>query len=509
MSNSGYTALPTDDSTDATRSDYPPTPAGGHPTESTTTVYRSRLHSSIQKALLAFAFGSVFALGSFLIFRFFFGLEFGFGVEDEVSSGIEKGITITEMSPVQGRPRTGKLNVGYFVNWGIYGRKYPPSLIPAQDLTHILYAFGDIRNNGEVFMSDAWADKDIHYPGDSWNDPGNNLYGNLKQIYLWKKNHRHLKVLLSIGGWTYSPKFHSVVVSRAARMDFVRSSIKILEDYGLDGLDIDYEASFFDLDGNQAEGYVELLRLLREGLDEHAAKKGNGCRFELSIAAPCGSSNYEKLHAREMDKYLDMWNLMAYDYSGSWEKIASHQANVYNGSVNTATAVSWYLNQGIARSKLIIGLPLYGRSFMATSGPGHPFNGIGPGSWEAGSYDYRALPLPGSRVHHDAQAFASWSYDPNKREMVSYDDAIVAKWKAEWIIREGLGGAMWWELSGDKTGEDGEIGRDGMEGGEGKAYVPGKSLVKVVSEAFGRMDESRNWLEYGDSQFENLRKGMA
>lgn len=86
--------------------------------------------------------------------------------------------------------------------------------------------------------------------------------------------------LLSIGGWTYSPKFHPVVVSRSARIEFVRSSIKLLEDLGLDGLDVDYE---YPTNDEQARAYVELLRLLREGLDEHAAKKGRDCHFELSV----------------------------------------------------------------------------------------------------------------------------------------------------------------------------------------------------------------------------------
>ena len=180
-------------------------------------------------------------------------------------------------------------------------------------------------------MSDLWADQDIHYPGDSWNDAGTNLYGNFKQIYLMKKQNRHLKLMLSIGGWTYSPSFHPVVVNSALRENFVKSSIALLENYGLDGLDIDYEYPSNDA---QARGYVELLKELRHGLDRHSRHMGTNYTYPLTvglpdkfsirlrmltplshqIAAPCGPSNYEKLHAREMDQYLSFWNLMAYDY---------------------------------------------------------------------------------------------------------------------------------------------------------------------------------------------------
>jgi chitinase len=147
--------------------------------------------------------------------------------------------------------------------------------------SHILYAFANLEpDTGKVILSDVWADKDIHYPGDSWNDSGNNLYGNFKAIYNLKKRNRHLKVLLSIGGWTYSPAFHPVVVSPALRAKFVESSIKLLEDYGLDGLDVDYEYPSNDV---QAKGYVELLRELRAGLDHHAQSKGTNYRFSLTV----------------------------------------------------------------------------------------------------------------------------------------------------------------------------------------------------------------------------------
>ncbi|THH31781.1 hypothetical protein EUX98_g2387 [Antrodiella citrinella] len=416
-------------------------------------------------------------------------------VQESVPSSSQATANNTDMS------NRGKCSVGYFVNWGIYGRKFPPSLIPTQDLTHILYSFANIKTDtGEVILSDTWADQEIHYPGDSWNDEGKNLYGNFKAIYKLKKENRHLKVLLSIGGWSYSASFHPVVVNPALRSKFVASAIRLLEDNGLDGLDLDYE---FPQNDEQARGYVELLRELRRALDSHAQRKGANYRFLLTIAAPCGPDNYQKLHVREMDQQLDHWNMMAYDFSGSWDPVANHQANIFGGPTSVSQCINWYISQGVARDKIIMGVPLYGRSFMNTDGPGKPFQGIGPGSWEQGVYDYRALPLPGHYMFNDPHAVASWSYDYAQKEMVSFDSEEVGRWKGEYIRNEGLGGSMFWELSGDKGSP-----REGMEGGHGKEAQPGRSLVAVVKETMGGLDRSPNWLSYEGSQYENMRQGM-
>jgi GH18 family chitinase len=95
-------------------------------------------------------------------------------------------------------------------------------------------------------------------------------------------------------------------------------------------------------------------------------------------------------------------------------------------------------------------MPLYGRAFTNTSGIGHPFQGVGEGSWEAGCWDFKALPRPGAQEHYDHEAGATYSYDNHTKTLVTYDTLDMARRKVQYIKQKKLGGAMWWELSGDK-----------------------------------------------------------
>jgi chitinase len=107
---------------------------------------------------------------------------------------------------------------------------------------------------------------------------------------------------------------------------------------------------------------------------------------------------------------------------------------------------------GVPAKKIVVGMPLYGRSFADTDGPGTPFAESMKGTWEPGIYDYRDLPPLGAQLTVDFDAAASWSYDHSQRLMVSFDIPEVTTTKAAYIRSQGLGGAMWWESSGDKTG---------------------------------------------------------
>ena len=96
----------------------------------------------------------------------------------------------------------------------------------------------------------------------------------------------------------------------------------------------------------------------------------------------------------------------------------------------------------------------YGRAFANTDGPGKPFSGTGEGSWEQGVWDFKALPKDGATEYTDEDVGASWSYDEGRRVMVSYDTKEISKRKVDFIKNHRLGGAMWWESSADRQGNE-------------------------------------------------------
>jgi GH18 family chitinase len=96
-------------------------------------------------------------------------------------------------------------------------------------------------------------------------------------------------------------------------------------------------------------------------------------------------------------------------------------------------------------------MPLYGRAFTNTAGLGQPYKGLGAGTWEKGVYDFKDLPLAGATEYWDETAYATYSYDNATGMLVSYDTLDLALTKVNFIKQNRLGGAMWWEVSGDRN----------------------------------------------------------
>lgn len=206
------------------------------------------------------------------------------------------------------------------------------------------------------------------------------------------------------------------------------------------------------------------------------------------------------MNITEMDQYLDMWNLMAYDYAGSWSNYSGDLANIYlsesnpnSTQGNTDAAISYYISQGVSPSKLNLGIPLYGRSFLHNDGGlGTPYNGTGPGELEAGVYNYNVLGGSGANITEMGDVIASYSYSYNDTDggvLISYDTPNIALLKTNYLLSRGMGGVMYWEISGDKTGDE--------------------SIITTVANSVGNLDTSENLLSYPQSNYTNIKNGTA
>ncbi|KAH7124833.1 chitinase [Dactylonectria estremocensis] len=411
-------------------------------------------------------------------------------IEPPVSLG--NPINSTDETSIS-KTATSYANSVYFTNWGIYGRNYQPQDLPVSQISHLLYSFMNVRADGTVYTGDSYADLEKHYPGDSWNEPGINAYGCIKQLYLLKKASRKLKVMLSIGGWTWSTNFPAAASSPATRATFAKSAVTLMKDWGFDGIDVDWE---YPANDTEASNMILLLQAVRNELDSYAQQYAPGHHFQLSIAAPAGSEHYGRLHMKELGVLLDRINLMAYDYAGSWSAYSGHNANIYTRTnnpsstpFNTDDAIKAYINGGIPAKKIILGMPIYGRSFQGTSGIGQSFSGVGSGSWENGVWDYKALPKSGATVSYDDVAKGYYSYDSSTKELISFDTPDMIKQKVSYLKSLGLGGSMFWEASADKKGSD--------------------SLISTSLKSLGSLNFTKNYLNYPNSQYRNIAAGMA
>ncbi|KAI8623375.1 glycosyl hydrolases family 18-domain-containing protein [Xylariaceae sp. FL1651] len=229
---------------------------------------------------------------------------------------------------------------------------------------------------------------------------------------------------------------------------------------------------------------VSLLTAIRKELDSYSTTYASGYHFLLSVCLPAGPANYKLLKLSAINSAgVDQFNMLAYDYAGSWDTTTGHQANLYPDPANpldtpfsTNAAIQVYITAGVPANKIMLGLPLYGRAFENTAGLGQTCSGVGSGSWENGIWDYKVLPRSG-RETDDAMAGASYSYNSAIEEFISYDNVASVQKKVTYLQSKGLGGTMFWEASGDRA----DSGRLWIPKAKLSRYTPEEVFASIRS----------------------------
>jgi chitinase len=358
----------------------------------------------------------------------------------------------------------GNKVLGYFVQWGVYQRGYHVKNIDtsgsAAKLTHINYAFGNVQN-GQCTIGDSYADYDRFYQAgesvdgvaDTW-DAGA-LRGSFNQLRKLKKKYPNLKVLFSFGGWTWSGGFTQAAQNPTA---FANSCYNLVEDPRwadvFDGIDIDWEypnACGLTCDTSGSAAFRNVMSALR-------SRFGSGNLVTAAITAD--GNNGGKIDAADYGgaaQYVDWYNVMTYDYFGAFAAqgpTAPHSPlTSYTGipiaGFYSDNAIQKLKSKGVPSSKLLLGIGFYGRGWtgVTQAAPGGTATGPAPGTYEQGIEDYKVLktrcPSNGT-VAGTAYAFCGGQW-------WSYDTPSTIGGKMSYSKNQGLGGAFFWELSGDTT----------------------------------------------------------
>ncbi|MET8331565.1 glycoside hydrolase family 18 protein [Streptomyces sp. NPDC005181] len=400
--------------------------------------------------------------------------------------------------------------VGYFTQWGVYGRDFQVKDLDtsgaAAKLTHINYAFGNVSADGTCFTgnvpgeADAWADyvRPLDAAGsvDGAADTDTQaLAGNFNQLRELKAKHPGLKVMISLGGWSWSTHFSDAARTAASRKAFVSSCIDLYVKGNLpvdgarggdgaaaglfDGVDIDWEwpGSAGDTDTvyrpEDKRNFTALVHEFRTQLDAYAkstakAGKGHGHssrpkHYELSAFVPTAPAKIDAgFDVRRIMRDFDFVNLQGYDFHVSGETTTAQQSALYaKGDFSVDQTVREWIGRGAPARKLVMGMPFYGQGWTGVTGGGdglgRPATAPAPATWAAGYEDYKALKKLAESgtytIHRDVRNGHAWLFDGTT--LWTYDDPQVLRTKTSYIRQHGLGGAMFWSLDGDT--DDGEL----------------------------------------------------
>lgn len=402
---------------------------------------------------------------------------------------------------------------GYFEEWGIPYSGYNIANLEksgvAGELTHLLYAFGNVTTGPAptcVIADPAAAYQNASVPSVSGKPYTAPLYGNYGAIQQLKELHPHLQVLISLGGQLGNGAGFAIASSTAARRAALASSCIDIFVKGniapgvrapglFDGFNIDWEFP----GAADKENFTALLKEFRVQLD--ALSKTTGKKYTLSFDSPAGPQNYANIDLKAAAEQVDFLTIDGYDYAGEWDKQTNEQSPLNEADENPLRAqafsidetVKAYLKAGVPPGKYTMGFPLYAVGWTGVPNVNHGLyqnpTALSPvlladGSGPCPKPD-KADPSPGCdklltpgyltyatiekligkngyTSWYDSERVEATLYNPGTGTFYTYDSPASVAAKMAYIKRLRLGGAYVWALNHDDA--DGSLTKAIAEG---------------------------------------------
>ncbi|KAJ2059867.1 hypothetical protein GGI17_004140 [Coemansia sp. S146] len=377
------------------------------------------------------------------------------------------GVALSLASSVFGGP----VIMGYYPSW----KRAQSATVDWSKYTHVNIAFSIPRQDGTFTFEDDWV-----------------LPQMISQVRAGGA-----KVLMSVGGWTGSNFFSTIVKDNNARSTMISSMVNYVKSNGLDGIDIDWEypgrlgdnCNIFD-EANDTPNFLKFLQDLRAAFDGAFGVKQKLITLAVRVQ-PFDINGVPSKDVAAFAKVVDFANLMQYDINGGWNTKTGPNApfNFQQGEglqVSFVSAIDAWVGAGFPANQLTAGIGFYGRSTIAlqdmTKDPTNQYQpqaAVVPlgDSEDAPWYDACAGSTANSGVWQwkhlrdqgvltspataaapwvrqwDSVSQTPWLFNPSTKQFISYDDPQSLQIKVSYAASRGLAGAMVWSSNMDYNNE--------------------------------------------------------
>ncbi len=376
----------------------------------------------------------------------------------------------------------GKAAIGFFTQWGIYSGFFEKNLIAdgaAAKLTEINYAFSSVSADGQCTSGDSWADYQRPFAATEAvngvaDAPGQALAGNFNQLKELKAAYPNLRIVMSVGGWSWSNHFSELASTAAGRQKFVQSCVDQYINGNIpglpagaakgifDGIDIDWE--YPNEPGNNnpygpqdTPDFTALVQDFRGALNE----AGEQTHEHYLLTADTSPNQYaaaQQLQLKTVARSLDWYNVMTLDFHGGWDPITDFSSNLFpdpnspqpaNARFSIAQSVAYYESHGVPASKIALEIPYYAHAWAGVAATNDGLYQSTTGAASTDQAGYKTVVTEPGTVHFDPVTASIWKYDPASQTFWTYDDPQTVFAKGLYIDFKGLRGASVWSLDGD------------------------------------------------------------